>query len=280
MNNEYLFNDDFLTQAKKKFDTLLIEHSFTKEHWSNFIWAVAHHTKKDQKLLIIVSTTPVEMLFPLIQYGTATTTLINPSCWIPGFANKWFWDKRDIAKARDFWLHVIEPLYQEQIPDFFDNEYSTYIRLNEHIAWKEQLPLINNQKGWFYHFQEQWYHGDMWTILCFWSTLVDSLYSAGFLQQEWITMDVFAHTDLFFTLQESFKESIQRTEKLYIILDQHLGSLYEIWLLWTLCEAWLTTPTLTFITPYYQHISSLSLEYMYEQAKVDSTTLSQRIQGK
>lgn len=267
-----MFTDDFISTANKNFDTVLFENTFDKEA-SDFLGSISYHTRKEQKLLIVVSKTPVDIIFPLIQLGKAKVTLINPSCWLAGFANKWFWDMRDVSKARDFGLNVLEPIYYEQILDFLKNQTnSCYIRTNEHIILKEQLPLSKND-GNFISFQNSW---NNWTILCFWSLLLDSLYGAGYLQETWQTMDIFASNNLFFTLTDNIKESLKKTEKLFVIIDQHLWSLYDTWLRATLSEAKLNV-AITFITPYYQQVSSFSLEYMYEQAKIDWVWIKERI---
>lgn len=276
MTSDFLFTDDFISTANKNFDTLLLEKDFSEQN--DFLWAVAYHTRQEKKLLIVLSQTSVDSIFPMIQLGKAITLLINPSCWLPWFANKWFWDIRDITKARDFWLHVIEPIYQEQVIALLSSlTSSSYLRINEHISWKEQLPEIHEDNHGFFHFQQQWYSGTSWTILCFWSLLVDTLYWAWYLLEEGQSMDLFVTTTPFFTLQGAFKESLQKTERLIIILDQHLWSLYDTWLLGILYKSGLSNISLTFITPYYQHISSLSLEYMYEQAEIDGFHIAKRI---
>lgn len=275
MTSDFLFTDTFIAAAKKRFDTILFESTFSEKEGS-FLGAVAHHTRQQQKLLIVVSKTPIDIIFPLIQIGKAITTLINPSCWITGFANKWFWDMWDIAKARDFGLQVFEPLYQEQIIDFFEWTSSCYIRINEHISRKELLPAIDDTSSCI-NFQKQGYSWSNWTILCCWSLLIDTLYGAGFLQEEWHAMDVFAITTLFFPLQKELKESIKRTENLIFVIDQHVWSLYETRVKTILSESWLTNISIRFITPHYQNISSLSTEYMYEQAEIDWINIAKRI---
>lgn len=276
MTSDFLFTDSFISTANKNFDTVIFENTFDKES-NDFLGAVSYHTRQEKKLLIVVSKTPVDTIFPLIQNGKAKTFIINPSCWLPWFANKGFWDMRDISKARDFGLDVIEPIYYEQVLDFLDNQTnSCYIRINEHTPWKNQLPEIKSQ--WhFVSFQNQWYSWSNWTILCFWSTLIDSLYGAGHLQEDWNAMDLFASYTPFFTLTEDIKESLKRTEKLVIIIDQHLWSLYDIWLMWTLLDSELKNISITFITPYYKQVSSLALEYMYEQADMDWFSIKERI---
>lgn len=276
MTSDFLFTDAFISAAKKHFDVLLFEPTFSSKD-GDFLGAVAHHTHQEKKLLIVSSKTPVDILFPLIQTGKATTTLINPSCGVPGFANKGFWDMRDIAKARDFWLQVVEPIYQEQVIDFFTMTSSCYIRLNEHISWKDQLPAVDASKTGCISFQQYGYSWSNWTILCFWSLLVDTLYGAGYLQEEWHAMDVFVSSNPFFIIKDTLKESLQRTENLIIVIDQHVGSLYEIWVKAMLSEAGLNNISVHFITPYYQHISSVSTEYMYEQAQIDGFNMVKRI---
>jgi hypothetical protein len=183
----------------------------------------------------------------------------------------------DIAKARDFWLQVVEPIYQEQIIDFFDSKRSSYIRINEHTPWKDQIPHIKKTTSSCISLQEYWYSWSQGTVLCFWSLLIDVLYGAGYLQEEGHAMDVFVSDTSFFTLSEQLKESLQRTENLIIIIDQQLWSLYEIWIKWALCEIGLSHISITFITPSYQNISSVAMEYMYEQAKIDGISIRSRI---
>jgi hypothetical protein len=274
MNSDFLFTDEFLSTAKKTFDEILFE-STIKE--SDFLWSIAYHTRQEQKLLIVVSKTPVDVIFPLIQNGKAKVILINPSCGLTGFANKWYWDIWDVSKAKEFSLDVVEPIYQEQIIDFFDNKTSSYIRINEHTPWKYQIPNIKKTINNCVSLQEYWYSWSHGTILCFWSLLIDVLYGAGFLQEEGHAMDVFVSDTPFFILSEQLKESIQRTEKLIIIVDQHLWSFYEFWIKWILYEIGLFNISTTFITPSYQNISSVAMEYMYEQAKIDWVSIKSRI---
>lgn len=276
MNSDFLFTDDFISSANKNFDTVLFEHTFKEEDF-DFLGAISYHTRREKKLLVVVEKTPVDIIFPLIQRWKAKVTIINPSCWMPGFANKWFWDMRDITKARDFWLHVMEPLYQEQILDFLENNDSCYIRVNEHIPFKEQIPNIKIDKNGFYNFQEHGYSWTHWTLICFWTVLIDSLYATWYLQKEWHAFDVFSSINYFFTISKQLEESLKKTEKLIVIIDQHLWSLYDIWMMSNFSKLWLKNLSITFITPYYQHINSLSDEYMYEQAKFDWITIAERI---
>lgn len=275
MTSDFLFTDTFISSAKENFDTLLFESTFSTQQW-DFLGAVAHHTRQEKKLLIVVSKTPVDLIFPLIQTWKAITVLINPSCGITWFANRWFWDIRDISKARDFWLQVNEPMYQEQIIDFFSSKTSCYIRINENTPRKEQLPNINIASEYI-SFQNYWYSGSNWTILCFWSLLINTLYGAWYLQEEGKAMDVFACWSPFFMIKDTLKESVQRTENLIIIIDQHVWSLYEFWIKSLLFDAWLNNISVKFITPYYHQISSVSLEYIYEQAEIDWFNIAKRI---
>ncbi len=277
MNFDFLFTDDFISSTNKNFDTVLFEHTFNKEDL-DFLWAIAYHTRIEKKLLIVVEKTSVDTIFPLIQRWKAKVILINPSCWMTGFANKWFWDMRDITKARDFGLHVVEPIYQEQILDLLENNDSCYIRINEHIPFKEQIPGIKIDTNGFYDFQEHGYSWTHWTLLCFWTTLIDSLYAAWYLQKDWYAFDVFSSIHYFFTLSNQLKESLKKTEKLVIVADQHLWSLYDIWMTSNFSKLWLKNLSITFITPYYHHVNSLSDEYMYEQAKFDWIAIAKRIQ--
>lgn len=277
MNHDFLFTENFISTAKKNFDTVIFESDFSDKE-NDFLWSIAYHIRQEKKLLIVVSETPVDIIFPIIQKGKSNTVIINPSCWMTWFANKWFWDMRDISKARDFGLDVFEPLYQEEVIGILEsNESSIYIRLNEHTPLKEQLPEVKKSSNWFLSFLDKWYSWSQWTILCFWSILIDALYGAGYLQEEWHAMDVFANSNPFFKIQGDFKESLKRTEKLIIIIDQHLGSLYDIWLMANLYQTWLWNVSISFITPYYQKISSVSTEYMYEQAQIDWIWIAQRI---
>ncbi len=277
MNSDFLFTNDFISSANKNFDTVIFEHNFKKDDL-DFLWAISYHTRLEKKLLIVVEKTSVDIIFPLIQRWKAKTTIINSSSGMFGFTNKWFWDMRDISKARDFWLDILEPIYQEQILDFLGKNEPCYIRINEHIPSKEQIPWIKLDKNWFYNFQEHGYSWSNWTLLCFWTTLIDSLYAAWYLQKNWNPIDVFSSINYFFTIPEQLKESLKRTEKLIVVVDQHLWSLYDIWMMSNLSKLWLQNISIQFITPYYQHINSLSEEYMYEQANFDWVTIAKRIQ--
>ncbi|MDD3263037.1 MAG: hypothetical protein PHR61_04260 [Candidatus Absconditabacteria bacterium] len=277
MNSDFLFNDNFISAAKENFENIVFESTFNDKE-NDFLGAISYYTRQEKKLLIVASKTPVDIIFPIIQSGKSKTTLINPSCGLLGFSNKGFWDVRDITKAKDFGLDVYEIAYQEQILDLFKkNQSSCYIRLNEHIPYKEQLPEVNIESLGITSFQKHGYSGSNGTIICFGSLLIDVLYGAGFLQEQGHAVDVFVGSQLFFKIDNDLKESLQRTEKLIIIIDQHLGSLYESWIKATLFEIGLSNVSIKFITPSYQSVSSVAIEYMYEQAKIDGFNITQRI---
>jgi hypothetical protein len=79
MTSDFLFTDSFISTANKNFDTVIFENTFDNEG-NDFLGAVSYHTRQEKKLLIVVSKTPVDTIFPLIQNGKAKTFIINPSC--------------------------------------------------------------------------------------------------------------------------------------------------------------------------------------------------------
>lgn len=278
MNQNTLLHESFLPYSKKKFDTILIETDFVWES-VDFLWAIAHHTRISQKLLIIPSTTPIDSIFPFIQKGEAITTLINTHSGISSFSVTWFWDLWDIAKARDFWLQVYEAIYQEQLENIIEKEkQSCYIRLNEATTIKEQIPSFDDYTD-IISFQKQDNTSSKWTLLCFWTNLINTLYAVWFLQEEGHTVDIFSTHFLFFTIHDELKKSLQKTEHLFIIIDQHMWSLYESWIQTNLHKSGLSSCKITFITPYYQQISSIAMEYSYEQAEFDWFHIAKRIKG-
>ncbi len=277
MDSMFIFTDSFLKKAKQYFDHILFENTYIENN-SDFLSAISYYSRKNSRLLIIASRTCVDTIFPIIQKWNSMIALINVSCWMMGFTNKWFWDIWDIAKARDFWLQVYEPLYQEHISDILENiNTSCYIRFNEHLLREQQVPKTITNTSWIISFQDLNYTWNYWTVLCFWTLLPDVIYWAHYLQEQGFGIDIFGVTNLFSFESDILFESIKKTGKLIVVMDQHLWSLYEIWIRSILFEKWLS-PILKFIMPYYQKISSMSAEYMYEHAQIDWPAITQRIQ--
>lgn len=276
---DFLTNDEFISNANKNFDYIISEEEFNSEK-DNFIQKIAYLTRKKNKILIVLLKTPVDIILPLIQMGKSIVFLVNQYSWILGFSKKGFWDLRDISKARDFWLNVFEPVYQEQIIDFIKNEKnSCYIRINKHIPSKIELPELKNKSD-FFDFTKFWYSWTNWTIICFWSLIVDWLYWLNYLQNQWEPMDLFACYNYFFKLDSIFLNSIKSTWKLFIIIDQHLWSMYENWLKSIVLDSKIGKISINFITPNYKKISSVFEEYMYEQANIDWISIAKKIQEK
>jgi len=277
LNNKYLFNENFLELAKKNYDAVIIDWEIQNHTIQSILM---YHTANAKNILVILKDSSLESILPITTYSKANITIINPSTWILWFANKWFWDKRDIAKAMSFGFEVFEPYTQEDISNYLNNKSSKkYIRTSENTVFAEHLPEADyvDENNLLISLQKYWFQWSNWTIITLGMNTVASIHAGTTLQEKWKSMDIFVSKTANISFCKTLQESIQRTEKLIIIIDQHPGSMYESFIKAKLFDIWLYETEIFFITPNYQLITTTIAEYIAEQAKFDWINIAKKI---
>lgn len=271
MIKDFLLSNEFKSIVNKKFEWILLEKEHNKP---DFLNAIKYYCESKNSVLIVLEETPVDMVFAISQRWKAKVCIINSSCGLASFSQKWYWDLWDISKASSFGLEVLETVYSEQVLEFLESrENSCYIRANKHVLSQEELPKYKKNSD-FLIFEN---FGTDWTIISFGTLLLDALYAQRHLDSLWKKMDLFVSSKLFFSLTDELLASLNASKKLYIIIDQHRWSLYNSWITSLISNSKLKNIQIEIICPYYNEVSSIAEEYMYEQAKVDGFSISKQI---
>lgn len=109
--------------------------------------------------------------------------------------------------------------------------------------------------------------------------LVHAIHAVQQLQDAGTFHDLFLLGEYDFTISEALKESIVRTGKLIVLLDQRHHSTYERIITSKLRDAGIAGVKLSFLTPDTRKIHTILPEYLREQARRDGAGIASQIEN-
>ena len=107
--------------------------------------------------------------------------------------------------------------------------------------------------------------------------LVYTIHALQHLQDAGSAYDLFALADYDIQITDELKQSILKTEKLIVILDQKKRSLYEQTIKSKLRDAGLFDTEIRFIYPHTEKINTILPDYLWEQAGFDAQGLAEKL---
>lgn len=116
------------------------------------------------------------------------------------------------------------------------------------------------------------------TVLAPGGVLVHAIHAVQQLQDEGVFHDLFLLGEYDFTLTPALQESISKTEKLIVLLDQKFNTSFIHTIKSKLREAGLN-PKLHIITPDTRKVNTVLAEYLWEQARRDGAGIATQIKN-
>ncbi len=252
--------------------------------WYDFSinWKLISKLEKHENILIVLDKLNINYLTPFIKKAKEKNknfTIINLWAWISSALNKKIIEADDISSLLNYDIEIKESYDFITFFSFLSKKWQKYIRIPQKtLVWniaKDEDASISNDES-IISLREYWLMWDNWTILIWASILQDSIQFTEILRGDWKNYDVFAVLDYNFKLKNEILESLQRTEKLIIIVDQleNLNLINKIKSqLW---DIWMIDLKIATITPD-RSISTQSEEYIRENTKFDAKWILEKI---
>ncbi len=235
---------------------------------------------KYENILFVLDEFSIIYLLPLLSISPQNITIINLWTWISSYINKDLPETNDIWIISNFDIKIYEPFDLKSFFEILKLDGSKYIR----VANKELAMSVFDSNDIQINYQNSLIsmtdYGFAWsggTVLCPWSMTIESILTMDICQKNWKFFDMFILHGYDLQISEEFKNSILRTEKLIVILEQQPNSLYEKVIESKLWEKWLFDTEIKFIYPDLDKISTNMKDYIFEQAAFDANAIAEQI---
>ncbi len=241
-------------------------------------WAIQQAIGKSKKVLIILQKFNLFHILPFLKiYKNLDYTIIGLNVGSIGVFDKFYPEYNDVSQALDYFVPVYEPV---DFVDFFQilekQPWPKYIRLTS----KDWPNNIFAQVEWNYdeliNFAPFGVSGERATILTQGYLLPESLQSIERLNNEDIFVDLFVMRKYNFTPTDEFVDSLRKTERLIVILD-NIPSLYISFIKSILYDINLPEVVVEFIFAKNEKITVVQKEYLLEKVALDWLNLYKRL---
>lgn len=281
---EYIIKWTFSEEYQKDFDVILDEESM-KNLWMDFDLdgAVMNYIKDHQKILILLDSLHISTLLPLIKILASDfekhLVVINCNAWINGFVNKYIPDMQDIEQVWGV-LQIWEPFDFHTFKHILNFKWSHYIRINqknieENVFGDFDVDLL--MKGKLLDMRVYDFVGNTGTILFFGNEFSEIINVWNVLKEHQKEYDIFCALGYDFECSIGFQESLKKTKKLLVILDQSPQSWYTHILQKKLAEKGIKDIVVKFITPHIDILTTNLSDYIREQAHFDSQWILEQL---
>lgn len=295
---EYISNWAFLENIRENnpFDVIItdegcnIESDYAKViklediKESNIQWALAHYTQDNNVLLVLTSLT-VDHIYPLLKTPNINLTIINLWVGITGFSSKSYPEINDITPLLNFGYKVYEPADLVGFIKLLTTEGNKYFRVTQFglpgkiddgcecdhkcdDCEKDDTVISFTKTGY------EW--GDA-TVLVAGASIAQTMQALKILSQHLFNADMFGIADLNFDMNKEIQDSLQKTERLIVVVDQQASTLYEDIIKAKLLDKGLYTVEVDFVYPDYGKLTTIMPEYMPDQAKFDQMGIAEQI---
>ena len=293
MDHFSFLSKDFLEEAYKQYDIVLFQGEWTADNKQVIIVdkdsshgldaIVGHYLEQEKHILVILSTTSLDDILPIMQGTHNQITIVNTHAGLGAFESTGKWDAWDISKAMSYGFDIYDPhTIEELFKEILGASGKLYIRTNTHLLWAENYPALKGEwaKKMLFSLQWQGFSGWHGTIIWLWSSIVDIFHAGVLLQEAWESMDCFVTSAVDISFSENLITSIRESESLWIVADQAHNQLWEASLKAKLWDLWLFETEIKFISPRLEKVTSFLPEYIYEQSEMDGQWIAKRILGK
>ena len=231
-------------------------------------------------ILLITETVHALYLLPWLSSlpQSAHVTILQLNAGISGFTTKNQPDLMDISLLLPY-ANIQEAYDLPSLTDLLKQSWKNYIRVSAGelptVLFPEKLTL----SWWVGNLTERWFSGIAGTVLVPAWSLIHGIHGVQQLQDQWTFFDLFVLSSYDFTVDGTLKESILRTKKLIVLLDQQRRTHYESVLKAKLWEAGLSDVTVHFLYPNTDKINTILPEYLWEQAHRDGAWIAAKMQN-
>lgn len=248
------------------------------EFWIS--WTIAWLSKQYKNILFILDKLNYIYIIPTIKrLWDSNITVINLWSGISWTLNKWIPELEDIWVLSNFNINIFEPYDLLSLIRTLQLKWNKYIR----ISYKE-LPInlfewadnYDNYNKQIVSLTEFGLTGDSGTIIFWWYMINEIIHTINLAQQKWIFYDWFMINSYDFKISDELRDSLQKTEKLIIILDQ-INSNYPSLIKAKLFDNWLFDTEIITIYPSISGINTNLEEYIFSQAKFDWVWILEKI---
>lgn len=255
-----------------------------EEIWFEFwySWTLKGISQKYKNILLILDELSYIYFLPFIKtIKDEKITIINLSSGISWFLNKQSPDIEDIWILKNFDLEIYEAYDFVNFFDILKEEKNKYIRIadkeipqnivqgNENISLSKTWELVS-----LIEFGITGFSG---TILVGWYLLQETLLAIGNKAEENFSYDMFVIYNYNFEIKEELLSSIQKTEKLYIIIDHKENTNLENFIKSKLREKGIIDTEIVFIYPEIEKIQTLLKEHLFQEACFDGNAIAERL---
>lgn len=301
----YIASDIFLWDIKEKdlhFDAIFTDVEFQQSEIPVFsprnklvdddllsFWRES--LKSLQKPLFILNNLNIWALKPLFDILPSDTVIINLNVGIWSISRKLTFEWNDLLEIPDN-FSAYEPLDLMNLFQQLESTGGIYIRIPHQdfsvsIFNTPDIGIIDAQvldRIDMLNLKWYGYAGLHWTILSSGANFGAVLQLGDFLQKASRDMDIFITEKIFdgtksdfFSFSPELIDSLHQTKKLFIVMDIKPSETFHNRLLTALRNAELADIAIEWLTPSYEHLTTVLDEYTREQAEFDAGGLLDRI---
>jgi len=259
--------DIIIFESFHNYDLIKGTHREKKVTLLKDFWFTNFHNS-DQKILFVMNKINTSEIATL---KNSNITILNPS-WLTSIASKIDIENNDLDLLMANWRSVYEPYNQSSLQLFLKKWKKTLIKIYDKEYSNDILPI--DDKTTLYAANKIGAAGDDATLI----TSAAYLGETSSILNNLSSIDQ-KSCDLFIILKYNFKitkeliESIERTEKVILIIDQLSKSEYIRDLIEEFWRRWIRSSTLKIMTPKYDKIKSILPDFMSGEASFDSIEL-------
>ncbi len=245
-------------------------------------WKLLAAAKNYKNILIVIDQLSYIYLQPFIQKAIkedVNFTILNLGSGISWCLNKQLLDTNDIGTMINYNLDVYEPFDFISFFHYLKSSKKQYIKIpNKELPGnliKDNESFINYDEK-LINLQDYGLTWDEWTIITWAWMLQDAVIAHSILREKEKNFDIFCSTNYNFEITEEFKESIQKTEKLILLIDQEKWNFFEKILKSKLWEKQIMDLEFVCITPK-EEIQTIHKENLWHAVEFDWENIAQRI---
>lgn len=246
-------------------------------------WIISSLADKHKNILFVIDEINSIYLLPLLNLSKNNITIINLWSWISSYINKDLPETKDIWILSNFDIKIYEPFDLKSFFEILKLWWSKYIRTDDKelpLNVFDQSEIQIDYKDWIISMIEYGFSGGEWTVVLAGSMTIESILSMDICQKKWVFFDLFILYWYNFKITNELKNSILKTEKISIVLEQNKDCIYENVIKAKLWESWLFETEINFIYPNFEKISTNLKDYIFEQAEFDSNDIAQALLDK
>lgn len=256
------------------------------EYWYDFSvnWKLINEIENNKNILIIIDKLNIYYLIPFIKKAKEKNiefTIINLWAWISSAINKNILEINDIDELLKYDIQINEILDFVSFFEYIIKWWQRYIRIpHKVITGSINLEWSENFSSWekILNLQPFWLEWNDWTLLIWASLIQDAIQFTALSREDWINLDTFCITDYNFNITKELVESIKKTEKLIIIIDQIDNSWVINKIKASLWDIWFIDCEIKTICPSTELKTKLQ-EYIWDDAKFNWEAIYKKIKS-